>query len=115
METKQLKPCIGPDCGKLLTSSNHSISNFTAYGNTIPYDVSMVGMNEGTYVISVVIHRQQCQEDGQAIQDGDYYNEDMEEFTIDTNTNDIEKDIFVVKLEHANGEAFSTTVSDSFA
>lgn len=55
-------------------------------------------------MISIVVHIGQCPaDDGQAIQDGDYYSDDMEEFTIDLNSNDIEKDISVVKLEHSEG------------
>lgn len=99
-----------------MTSSNHTIRDISPVpgsgGNTtvIPYEVHLANLNEGTYVASIVVHIRQCSAtddgkgDGQAIQDGDYYNEDMEEFTIDVNTNDIEKDIFVVKLEHSEGK-----------
>ncbi|XP_066916820.1 uncharacterized protein [Clytia hemisphaerica] len=104
METKLLQPCNGADCTKLMSSNNHTIRNLTAVGNRLPYEVHLTNLNEGTYVISIVIHIGACAEsDGQAIVDGDYYNEDMEEFTIDDNTNDVEKDISVVKLQHSEG------------
>ena len=99
-----------------MTSSNHTIRDISPLpgsgGNTtvIPYDVHLANLNEGTYVASIVVHIRQCSAtdnsngDSQVIQEGDYYNEDMEEFTIDVNTNDIEKDINVVKLDHTEGK-----------
>ena len=84
-------------------------------GNRLPYEVHLTNLNEGTYVISIVIHIGACADnDEQTITDGDYYNEDMEEFTIDDNTNDIEKDISVVKLEHSEGMIIFITLNNLY-
>lgn len=102
IETKELKPCVGARCGALPTSSN-ATQKVELVNNAIPYDVQLPTLNPGTYVISVVIHTTKCVEDGQDIQDGDYFNEDMQEFTVEPVTNDIEKDIDVVQMKDPSG------------
>lgn len=109
LETKLLKTCTGRKCGNLPETKNHTINISPGSEQSIPYEVRLIDLDEGTYVISVVIHTKACiTEDSQAISDGDFYNEEMQEFTITMDTNDIEKDIPVVKM---NDTESGTTIS----
>lgn len=102
IETKELRPCVGARCGALPTSSN-STQKIELVNNAIPYDVQLPNLNPGTYVISVVIHTAKCLSNGQDIQNGDYFNEDMQEFTVEAVTNEIEKDINIVQMKDPSG------------
>ena len=99
IETKRLNVCTGSKCPLLPISGNTTITDIELIDNTIPYNMNLPELEPGTYVISAVLHVGRCQEGDQSMIPGDYFNDEMHDYTIASHTTEINKDIKMVKLK----------------
>ena len=107
IETKLLKVCSGSKCPRIPTSGNKTITDLQIRNNTIDYSVNLPEMEPGTYVISAVLHVGQCFEGDQSMLPGDYFNDAMHDYVISSETTEVTKDIYLVKLnDGSKGKQF---------